>query len=400
MNAKWSDLSVEAIVVGAGPAGAVAAHEIARAGFSVLLVEKHDCVGVPVCCAGGITVEGLTRVVPLDPRWVATEIAEVLMAAPGGQTILFRHPAAGFILNRQVFDHDLAQRAAQAGATIWIGTEAVGLTSENGRTFDSVLLRRDGAMVRVGCRVVLGCDGIESLVGRWAGMNTIVTAEDMDSSAQYLLSDLSDIVPGRVEFYFSSRLTPGGYAWVFPKGAATANVGIGFCPALGDGRHARERLDEFVSLRFGHGKILERMAGGVPAFCGRKLMVTKNVLLAGDAARLLDSLSGAGIANALLSGQFAGRTAAEYLRQKEPKLSLLRNYPDRFMKIKGRELRCCRLARQIFLRMTDADLEDVLALLGPLYDGKTIHHIDGVEIIKHILRTRPRLLALTRHLIW
>jgi len=310
------------------------------------------------------------------------------------------HPGAGYILDRRLFDRDLATRAAGAGATVWVNTEAVGLASDNGKTFDRVQVRRDNEELAVSCRIIVGCDGIESLVGRWAGLDTLISPEKMDSAAQYLLGNLADFSPGVPELHLSAELTPGGYAWVFPKSATTANVGLGFTPSLADGKNAVERLDEFVAHRFGTPTILARTAGGVPAFCGRKLMWNRNVLLAVDAARLLDSLSGAGIANALLSGQYAGRTAAEYLAENKPQLSILKRYPERFMKQKGRELRYLLYARQIFLRMTDRDFDEVVEFLKSIYDGKTTYAIDGVTIIKSILRAKPRLLTLARHLLW
>ena len=395
-----TDYSFDAVVVGAGPAGSIAAYEIAHAGFSVLLVEKHATVGIPVCCAEGISHEGLTQVVPLDPRWVSTKITGVALFSPGGKRMIIVHPDAGYILDRQLFDRDLAARAASAGAMVWVNTEAVGLASDNGKTFDRVQLRRDSAELAVSCRIIVGCDGIESLVGRWAGLDTLVSPERMDSTAQYLLGNLADFSPGVPELHLSAELTPGGYAWVFPKSPTTANVGLGLTPSLGAGKNAVERLDEFVARRFDSSTILARTAGAVPVFCGRKLMWKRNVLLAGDAARLLDSLSGAGIANALLSGQYAGRTAAEYLEKREPRLSLLKRYPDRFMKHKGRELRYLLYARQIFLRMTDRDFDEVVEFLKSIYDGKTTYAIDGVTIIKSILRAKPRLLTLARHLLW
>jgi len=390
----------EAVVVGAGPAGSIAAYEIARAGFSVLLVEKHPVIGVPVCCGEAITHEGLTQVLPLDSRWVACDVSGVILVSPGGQTVDVTHPDAGYILDRKTLDHDLAQRAAEAGATVWVNTEAVGLDSDNGKTFDGVVLRREGKVLPIGCRIILGCDGIESLVGRWAGLNTIVSPEAMDSSAQYLLGNLKDLNPDKMVLYFSSKLAPGGYAWIFPKSTTTANVGLGLTPSLADGKSPVTRLDKFVARHFGSAAVLEKTAGGIPAFRGRKMMLRKNVLLAGDAARLVDSLTGAGIAHALLSGQYAGHTAAEYLREKEPKLSILKAYPDRFMKHKGRELRYALYARQIFMRMTDRDFDDVIGYLKPIYDGKTLYDVDSTAVIKSILRARPRLLALARHLIW
>jgi len=389
----------DAVVVGAGPAGSVAAYEIARAGFSVLLVEKHAVIGVPVCCAEGITHEGLTSVVPLDRSWIAADISELLLVSPGGVTLELTHPDAGYILNRKVFDRDLAVRAAEAGATVRVSTEAVGLESSTGHFFDGVQLRRNGEAYAVGCRVVIGCDGIESLVGRWAGLDTTITPDAMDSAAQYLLGDLQNFNHRRMVFYFSEESTPGGYAWIFPKGPTTANVGLGFTPSLNNGKSALARLDGFVREHFGSASRLERMAGAVPAYHGRNFLLEKNVLLAGDAARLVDSLTGAGIANALLSGRDAGQIAAEYLGEKQPQLSILRKYPERFLKQKGRNLRYAHFARRIFMRMSDGELDEAIDFLRPMFDGKTFHHINAVEVIKSLLRGKPSLLKLARHLV-
>jgi digeranylgeranylglycerophospholipid reductase len=395
-----TDPSFDAVVVGAGPAGSIAAYEIARAGFSVLLVEKHPVVGRPVCCAEGITVEGLTQVVPLDRHWISTEISGAILCGPQGRRLEIIHPDAGYILDRTRFDRDLAERATAAGATLWVNTEARGLNSSDGELFDRVLLWRDNAECAVRCRIILGCDGVESLAGRWAGLDTTLAPDDLDTSAQYLLGGLTNVAPHKMEIHLSAELTPGGYAWIFPKNATTANVGLGFTPWLAGSRKAIHRLDEFVARRFPGAKILAKTGGAVPAFRGRKMMQAKNVLLAGDAARLLDSLTGAGIANALLSGQYAGQTAAEYLSRLKPDLALLRRYPERFMKRKGRELRYLRYARHIFLKMTERDFVEVMEFLRPIYHGKTIHAINGIAIIKSILRAKPRLLALARHLLW
>jgi digeranylgeranylglycerophospholipid reductase len=197
-------------------------------------------------------------------------------------------------------------------------------------------------------------------------------------------------------------LTPGGYAWVFPKSDTTANVGLGYSPVEVNGSEAFSRLDTFIKRRFGTRKkpILEKTGGVLSIFKGRKLLLKKNVLLAGDAARVFDSLTGAGIGHALLSGQIAGQTTAEFLTEKQPSLSLLKQYPERFMKIRGRHLRYLLYARNIFLHMSDNDYSEVLGFLRTIYHQQTIHAVNGIEIIKNILRNKPQLLALARHLIW
>ncbi len=396
------DYQFDAVVVGAGPAGSSTAYEIARAGFSVLLIEKHNVIGVPVCCAEGITHDGLTSVLPLNERWICTRVEGVICHTKYSEPVKINHPQAGYILDRKIFDRDVAARAAEAGATIWVNTEATGIEATSGNHFDTVRLQRDGQEVTVGCKIIIGCDGIESLVGRWAGLDTVITPADMDIAAQYTLADLSDLELNYPEFHLSAELTPGGYAWVFPKSKTTANVGLGYTPNVLDGSDAFSRLDTFVRNRFGNSwpPILEKTAGALSVFKGRKMLTKNNVLLAGDAARVSDSLTGAGIANALLSGKYAGETAVEYLAVKNPRLSLLKRYPERFMKVKGRDLRYLLYTRNIFLRMSDRDYSEVIDFLRPHYHEKTIHAIEGIKLIKDILRNKPHLLALARHLIW
>ncbi len=397
-----TDAQFDAVVVGAGPAGSCAAYEIARAGFSVLLVEKHKMIGVPVCCAEGITHHGLTSVVPLEERWICSRVEGIICHSPTSEPIKIHHPQAGYILDRKIFDRDLAARAAGAGAVVRVNTEVTGIEASNGDYFDRVRICEDGNEFSVCCKIIIGCDGIESLVGRWAGLDTVIAPQEMDITAQYLLGDVPDLKLNYPEFHLSAEFTPGGYAWVFPKSTTTANVGLGYSPAELTGGDAFRRLDQFIKRRFGSRNmpVLEKTAGGLSIFKGRKLMMKKNVLLAGDAARVFDSLTGAGIANALLSGKYAGQTAAEYLAEAKPKLSLLKCYPERFMKAKGRDLRFMLYTRNIFIHMTDDDYRDVLDYLRPQYHEQTIYAVEGIKLIKGILRNRPRLLTLARHLVW
>jgi digeranylgeranylglycerophospholipid reductase len=168
------------------------------------------------------------------------------------------------------------------------------------------------------------------------------------------------------------------------------------------GRRAVNLLQEFVSFRFGGAKPRPRMrvAGGIPEFCGRKLMLRGNVMLTGDAARLLDSVTGAGIANALWSGRLAAEAAVKYVRNGRGNLSTLKEYPQRWMAARGRQMRYFLWTRGIILRLTDADFDEIFGFLATIYDDKTITAIDPIGIIKRVLRYHPSFLRLARHLVW
>ncbi|MBI3873121.1 MAG: NAD(P)/FAD-dependent oxidoreductase, partial [candidate division Zixibacteria bacterium] len=282
------------------------------------------------------------------------------------------------------------------------GTETVGLLNGSGERFHGVRLLDGGTPYDVGCQIIIAADGVESMVARWAGLDTTLAVEHLDSAAQFLFDGVPDLDPTRMEFYFDTQLAPGGYAWVFPKGNGIANVGIAVAPVVAQGRKAMPMLREFMRFRFGRHtpRKLKRTVGGIPEFCGRKFMLSRNVMVTGDAARLLDSITGAGIANALSSGRIAAETAVQYLQGACGDLRVLKNYPERWMALRGREMRYFLWARQIFLRLTNADFDAMVAAMAEVYNGQTLTAIDPIDVIKRALRTRPSLLRLARHLVW
>lgn len=388
----------DVVVVGAGPAGSAAARAAARGGAKTLLLEKHTTIGAPLSCAEGISTMGLTEVLgEIEPRWVSAPIHEVELYAPNGTKLYVSHPDAGVVLDRKLFDRDLAMMAAREGAEVRVESPAVGLET-NGAGFSGVVIESPSGRQMIKTKAIVAADGVESQVGRWAGMNTRMKLNRMDTGAQYLLGNI-DVKEGMLEFYFGHNVAPGGYAWVFPKGPDTANVGLAITPSEAEGISARGWLEDFVKDRFkSKYTVLEYMVGGIPAFYGHKMMRCQNILLAGDAGRLVDSISGAGIANALLSGNFAGDAAAQFVKTGNPKA--LDEYSRNWRRRKGREMRLYYLAREIFLKMSEDDLNVVVEGLKGHFEGKTITHIDPIATIKMIFRMHRPLLSLVRHLAW
>jgi digeranylgeranylglycerophospholipid reductase len=188
----------------------------------------------------------------------------------------------------------------------------------------------------VRARVVIGADGVETMVGRWAGLDTRVPSRDMESCAQYVVQGI-DFDPDAIYLQFGDGIAPGGYAWVFPKAVGVANVGLGMVALKSDGRSARQYLDGWIARRYPAGAKTGYTVGGVIVHTTVKRTFTDGVLLAGDAAHMINPLSGGGIVNAMKAGRLAGQTAAAAVCAGDTSADRLAAYHAAWMELLGED---------------------------------------------------------------
>src|SRR6266540_3078018 len=335
----WSPMpDVDVLVVGAGPAGAVAAWHAKQAapGLDVVLLERDRAVGSPVRCAEGVGDAGLREFVnPDGADWVSRRITDVIFEAPDDTQVLLADCGLGWILERTRFDAHLAAQAAAAGAEVLVGAEATGMSRDGDERWH-VRVKERGRDETYRARVVIGADGVETMVGRWAGLDTRVPARDMESCAQYVLQGI-DVNPDAIYLQFSNAIAPGGYAWIFPKAVGVANVGLGLVALKTDGRNARQYLDAWIARRFPTAARTGYTVGGVIVHTTIKKTYADGVMIAGDAAHMINPLSGGGITNAMKAGRLAGRTAAAAICEGDTSERRLSTYHHAWMELLGED---------------------------------------------------------------
>ena len=331
MSAERCDV----LVVGGGPAGLVAARETCAAdsALEVLVLERDRAVGAPVRCGEGVGSKGVSEFLdPVGASWISRKITRVIFWAPDGTEVRVAEGDVGYILDRTRFEPALAADAGREGAEIRTGTEVVGIARDGDGWVARTRGPRGEGSVRA--RFIIGADGVESMVGRWAGLDTRVPSRDMESCAQYVVSGI-DFDPDAIYLHFGDQIAPGGYAWVFPKGVGVANVGLGMVALRGDGRPAREWLHAYLDRYFPTGTRTGYTVGGVIVHTTVKRTVADGLILCGDAAHMINPLSGGGIVTAMKAGRIAGRTAASALAEHDTSAARLQRYHSEWMALMG-----------------------------------------------------------------
>ena len=382
----------DVIVIGAGPAGSMAAHAAALRGASVLLVEKRPAIGAPVRCAEGIVTADLTEFMDPDPKWVSTVIRKARFIAPDKSTFTISGKTGdeilGYTLDRKIFDRDLAMKAADAGADVLVHARAVPLM-EGGRISGATIYQH-GKTYDVRAKVVIAADGVESKFAKSAGINTTVALADLDSCVQYLVTDI-DIEPETNVFYWSNADCPHGYIWIFAKGPRSANIGIGIPGTKsGDGHRAKDYLDRFMEKHFPNGKITELIVGGVSTCKPLESTVADSLIICGDAARFSDPFTGGGIYQALYSGRLAGEIAADAIASGDCSRKALAVYEKTWRESRtGKFLARSSLIRDVFFRMDDTMLNEIIGSVPDL-------HLDEVtvpSVLTSMLKNNPWIVA-------
>ncbi|KQC07562.1 MAG: hypothetical protein APR54_05985 [Candidatus Cloacimonas sp. SDB] len=373
------------VVIGAGPAGSVAARFAAQNGASVLMLERDREPGIPVRCAEGVSHNGIAPFIDIDPRWIATEIEVAKLNSPDGNFAEMLNNGKGYILERRIFDTALCELACRHGADLLTKADAVGLIWENGK-IAGVKYNYFDHLREIKCNIVIGADGVESRVGRWAGIKTDVQLKDIESCVQYTVAGL-DIRKDMLEMYFGNDVSPGGYLWVFPKSAETANIGIGIAGHKTGFGGPKYYLDKFMEKHFPNAMITYTMFGGVTVSDTLKEIVKDNILLVGDAARQVNPLTGGGIVQGMIAGSIAGKVASDAVKEKRYDKKFLSRYRKEWDKKLGKNQTMMYNIKQKFMKMSDEKFNNIVAYCKKIPPEK----FTLGELFKEAIKDDPRL---------
>jgi len=356
--------------VGGGPAGSTFADIASQNGLSVLVLEKDREIGVPVRCGEAVSDKGLRIFHSVEKEWINSIITRIRLVAPNETAIEFDLNESGYILDRKIFDLALAKKAEDNGAII--KTEAY----VNGLIFDEdkvvgVTGEYQGESFSLTAKIIVGADGVESRVGRWAGLSTHVKLKDMESAIQKTVTGI-DVENHIFEFYLSRNWAPGGYLWVFPKGKRSANIGLAISGLYAkEGKSAYKYLQEFLNRKYPNVSTQTMIAGGVPVAKTVKNMVTEGLMLVGDAAHTVNPMTGGGIISGMRSGLLAAETAVSVIKSgQNPTKKYLQKYEKEWHKIGGKNHEKFYRIKESIFRFEDKDLNRIADGIADIPENK------------------------------
>lgn len=334
------------LVVGSGPAGAMAASATSQAGYKTIVLDRKPVVGTPVKCAEYIPVQ-LAGEVTLTRKCIAQSIVGMKTFIAG--KLDDTNKARGYMIHRDIFDQSLVNNCLDSGTTCLNNCDFIRLKSAN-----TALIRKkeDDTSFQINFQIIIGADGPDSKVATAAGFCTGTNIPGVQYTLPLLNQEEYTEVHFEKDFF-------GGYGWFFPKNDVV-NIGLGMNRQGSSSTSLKQRLDNFAH-KFTHSErvsktILRKTCGWIPV-SPRNSCVKGNILLAGDAAGHTHPVTGAGIFAAVMCGKMAGLAAVDALSRQD--IGLLSNYDREWQSLFGKTLTRAS-SKRIFMETNWDDFEETI----------------------------------------
>lgn len=347
-------------IIGAGPAGVMAATAATKEGARTILLEREAHPGRKPC-AEGILSEVLSDAeLRPDPSFAINHIDGAVLYAPDEKKKV-NVGGEGYILDKPAMLDVLANRAKTYGAELRYGATVESISRDNGHLLLKGTAGSEPISFRT--RVVVGCDGTGSILARQFFQRRgyqVITA------FQYSMTGCHVNDESKLEIFIGHSKAPAGYVWIFPKGHGSANVGIGI-----KGSGAKMLMDKFIEEHpswFQGSKIERSQAAPVPVGGEVENYVVDNMMLCGDAAGQVIPLTGAGIHTSLVAGKIAGKVAGKACKEGDVSQGRLSAYNKEFDSLWGERISNSLKALESFERFSD----DELNIITDYLDGQDL----------------------------
>jgi geranylgeranyl reductase family protein len=387
-------MEYDVVVVGAGPAGSMAAKYAAKAGARVLMIEEHATIGLPVQCAGLISTRAYEGC-ELPETLSKHAIRGAHIHAPGGRVLrVDGKRTMAYVIDRGELDRTMTLEALKSGVASIVKTRFTGLRRKEDRLFVTAISH--GEPIEIQTTVLIGADGVQSAVGRLAGLDRVQSVLTCAQAEVY--TDIVD--PDFVELYVGQDVAPGFFAWAIPTQWGTVRIGL--CSS----ERSIEALNSLIEYIYPRSATsLVRFSAGAIPIGPPACTVTDGILIVGDAAGQVKPTSGGGIYPGTLCAKIAGAVAAQAVKQGDTSKNALMAYDKLWRSEVGRELFTGLRIRDGLDKLSDDDLDYVIEALDDEQMLDVISRYGDMDHPSIVLRKllfstkAPRLLKLIKPMI-
>ncbi|MDY0386515.1 MAG: NAD(P)/FAD-dependent oxidoreductase [Methanolobus sp.] len=372
-------MDADIIVIGASPAGVMAARNASAKGSKVILLDKKEAAGVPPHPANTFFKGMFDRAgEEVDQSYIIKNLKGAYIVAPSGKNVIFEGDA--YFLDRKKFDEFYVRQAAEAGADVRFGIEVLNV------------LRTDGGFVvstskgKIKCKLVIVSDGINSRISALLGMKPIKYPNDIAWSLEAEIEAEGIGEPELFEYYVGNH-APGWKSTYSPCGGNRATLGMYVR------RHGRDVsdffndwLERFKELKgLDEVRIISKSVGGDPIVAIPGDIVADGVMVVGGSA------AQSGIGYGMHAGQICGDVAVDAIAKDDMSKSFLSEYRKKWNAEYRTEYYLGRFAMETLRKMTDKEIDGMMEV----FEGEDLKVLGGspfnqaLQVSKMILKNNP-----------
>ena len=380
------ELDFDIVIVGAGPAGSSAAHEAARNGSSVALLEKESVVAETVRTSGVTWIKDAQSFgIPED---CYNPIKNYSFCSPSNTVTISDDVEKAAVLDvRKTYRH-LAKQAQESGAKLFVDANVTDVITDEQKKPIGVIAKSADKEIKFNAKVVIDCSGFQSVVGKMLGLVTQwerfgagaeyeVRAENVDDKTWWLM--------------VGQKYSPAGYAWIFPVGGNIVRIGVGIGKPESN-VDPTERLNELMENKEGPIKDLGEITkiefhyGLIPNDGLSRKTVYDNLILVGDSAGQANPLVLEGIRYAIRFGRVAGKTAAGAIKSGDTTQKSLEPYEKNWKKAIESKINSASKIQNRWIGLSDEEWEKELEIISELSADEFLDFIRADFGISNIVR--------------
>ena len=330
----------DVVIAGGSISGLLTAREVAKKGYSVLVLEEGFEVGTPDHCGGLVSKIALNEL-EINPSEKIYDCAinNASIFSPSGKMLEINSKNQQIIsVDRRQLDKQAAYQAQKYGAKIIVNSSYKEKTKEGVST----------SIGDIDCKILVDCRGIGALVND--NRNGILLSAQYEVYADW-------IVNGRVEVYFDQIKYPGFFAWIIPSGNGIGKVGV-----AGKDINTSKTIEEFLKHK-GKYSTIRKIFSPIWINGPIKNFVSKDIVIVGDAAGQSKPTTAGGIYSCGMGGIMAGNAIAKYLETNDN--SQLAQYQESWYSKFGKEFEKQQLARKVLQKIDNKTVDKIFDMITP-----------------------------------